>query len=207
MSKSQNDWPASPSLPTRIIKPVDGVSLRIVDDNNVADIFTYLVRQFDSRVESVAKGADDWGFSYRANVNSPDELSNHASGTAIDLNATKHPNAVATEKTYTTQQISQVHQILAELGGVVRWGGDYQHTVDAMHFEINVSPGSLLLTQIAAKLPYVIQGSFPIKRNIDAIAREVIAGKWGNGDDRKKRLTAAGYNAGQIQIRVNEILG
>lgn len=38
------------------------------------------------------------------------------------------------------------------------------------------------------------------------IAYEVIAGKWGNGDDRKNRLVAAGYNYTNIQQLVNEIL-
>ena len=43
-------------------------------------------------------------------------------------------------------------------------------------------------------------------KNVDEIAREVIAGKWGNGDDRKQKLTAAGYDASAVQNRVNEIL-
>lgn len=38
------------------------------------------------------------------------------------------------------------------------------------------------------------------------IAREVIAGEWGNGDDRKKKLTAAGYNYTEIQKEVNKLL-
>jgi len=41
---------------------------------------------------------------------------------------------------------------------------------------------------------------------IDAIADEVILGKWGVGDDRKKRLAAAGYDAAAVQARVNETL-
>jgi hypothetical protein len=44
------------------------------------------------------------------------------------------------------------------------------------------------------------------KKDVDTIAREVIAGKWGNGDDRKKRLAAAGYNPTEVQTRVNAIL-
>ena len=44
------------------------------------------------------------------------------------------------------------------------------------------------------------------KKTTDEIAKEVIAGKWGNGTDRKNRLTAAGYNASEVQKRVNEIL-
>ena len=45
------------------------------------------------------------------------------------------------------------------------------------------------------------------KKTTDELAREVIAGKWGNGDERKSRLTAAGYDYNAIQNRVNEILG
>lgn len=43
----------------------------------------------------------------------------------------------------------------------------------------------------------------PAKKSNDQIADEVIAGKWGNGADRKKRLTDAGYDYGVIQDIVN----
>ena len=44
-------------------------------------------------------------------------------------------------------------------------------------------------------------------KSIDELAREVIQGKWGNGQDRKKRLTAAGYDYYAVQNRVNQMLG
>lgn len=44
-------------------------------------------------------------------------------------------------------------------------------------------------------------------KSIDTLAKEVIRGDWGNGTDRKKRLTAAGYNYDAVQNRVNQILG
>ena len=43
-------------------------------------------------------------------------------------------------------------------------------------------------------------------KSIDVIAKEVIKGLWGNGNERKTRLTAAGYNYNEIQKRVNELL-
>jgi hypothetical protein len=46
----------------------------------------------------------------------------------------------------------------------------------------------------------------PTTKSVDVIAQEVIAGKWGSGTDRKKRLTNAGYDYGVVQKRVNEIL-
>ena len=43
------------------------------------------------------------------------------------------------------------------------------------------------------------------KKSVDEIAREVICGAWGNGADRKNRLTAAGYDYSAVQKRVNEL--
>ena len=47
--------------------------------------------------------------------------------------------------------------------------------------------------------------SEPVK-SIDKVAQEVIDGKWGNGEDRKTKLTAAGYNYSEVQARVNELM-
>jgi hypothetical protein len=44
-------------------------------------------------------------------------------------------------------------------------------------------------------------------RSIAAIAQEVLEGKWGNGDDRRVRLTNAGYNYEAVQTEVNRRLG
>lgn len=44
------------------------------------------------------------------------------------------------------------------------------------------------------------------KKTIEELAREVIAGKWGNGPDRKKKLAAAGYDYYAVQKKVNALL-
>lgn len=44
------------------------------------------------------------------------------------------------------------------------------------------------------------------KKSIDEVAKEVIHGDWGNGEDRRNRLTNAGYNASEVQAKVNEML-
>lgn len=41
---------------------------------------------------------------------------------------------------------------------------------------------------------------------ITTIAQEVIAGLWGNGAERRARLTEAGYNYSMVQARINELL-
>lgn len=44
------------------------------------------------------------------------------------------------------------------------------------------------------------------KKSVETIAREVIQGKWGNGAERKQKLTEAGYDYSVVQKRVNELL-
>ncbi len=47
----------------------------------------------------------------------------------------------------------------------------------------------------------------PSRKTTEEIAREVIAGKWGNNPERRKRLEEAGYDYQEIQDKVNELLG
>lgn len=44
------------------------------------------------------------------------------------------------------------------------------------------------------------------KKSVDAIAREVIHGKWGNGTERRQKLIVAGYDYSAVQKRINELL-
>lgn len=45
------------------------------------------------------------------------------------------------------------------------------------------------------------------KKSVDEIAKEVLAGKWGNGAERKRKLTQAGYNYAEVQAKVNALSG
>ena len=60
--------------------------------------------------------------------------------------------------------------------------------------------GDICFVDYAAKSPN------KQKKSVDELAHEVLDGKWGNGDERKKRLTDAGYDYYSVQKRVNEIL-
>ena len=51
-----------------------------------------------------------------------------------------------------------------------------------------------------------VETSSDSKKSINEVAREVIAGKWGNGDARKKKLIAAGYDYIAVQKEVNRLL-
>ncbi len=61
--------------------------------------------------------------------------------------------------------------------------------------------------KVQAEVNKLVNGTTaPAKKSNEEIAREVIAGKWGNGADRKKRLTDAGYNYSAIQKIVNKLI-
>lgn len=49
-------------------------------------------------------------------------------------------------------------------------------------------------------------GASSARKSVEAVAREVIAGAWGNGVERVARLTKAGYDASAVQKKVNELL-
>jgi soluble lytic murein transglycosylase-like protein len=64
----------------------------------------------------------------------------------------------------------------------------------------------LFLIFIVYALCTTVWGQSEPKTDVYAIANEVIAGKWGNGLERKEALTHAGYNPKEVQTLVNNIL-
>lgn len=50
-------------------------------------------------------------------------------------------------------------------------------------------------------------GMIQVGHSVEELAKEVWAGKWGSGQDRINRLTAAGYDASAVQKKVNELYG
>lgn len=56
------------------------------------------------------------------------------------------------------------------------------------------------------KLKYIDYTVEKPKKSVDVIAQEVLDGKWGNGQSRVDALTKAGYNASEVQKKVNELI-
>ena len=85
----------------------------------------------------------------------------------------------------------------------------WQHTskgsVDGIdgNVDMNIMYNSIFAAEQPKPAP---QPAAPTKKSNEEIAREVIAGKWGNGTDRKNRLTAAGYSYAAVQAIVNKMV-
>ena len=93
----------------------------------------------------------------------------------------------------------------ASTGRLNGWGGNLDLNIAYMtrdQWAKYVNPGGK-----PAAAPAPSKPSAPAKKSEDTIAAEVIAGKWGNGQDRVNRLKKAGYNPATIQAKVNARLG
>ena len=136
MAVSQNGYTANdPSKVSSRLVP--GTTRRLTVRNGPAgDLLLWVAAQFDKLVEDIEQGIlDDWGYAERP-IRGGTELSNHASGTAIDLNATSHPLATDPPANFSKAEIDAIHAIVGRTQGCVRWGGDYSGRKDGMHFEI-----------------------------------------------------------------------
>ncbi|CAN7576106.1 peptidoglycan-binding protein [Terrabacter sp. LjRoot27] len=147
---SQNGWPAgsSSTVPLGTLSVGAATFPAGVRRGDVHIVLGYVARRFDNEVEALVKGWC-WGHSYRP-ISGSTTLSNHSSGTAIDLNAPRHP--LGKSGTFTATQRSHIRSILGSCNGVVRWGGDYSGRKDEMHFEINVRPGDARLAALAKRI-------------------------------------------------------
>lgn len=141
MASSQNGWPASDEPRTIGVESyqIPGTKIKIRCAKKVAPLLVNFCAEFHDQIEKIDGGQlDDWGYNYRA-IRGQEEagnLSNHSSGTAVDLNATKH--ALGKRNTFTDEQEIKIRALAAKYG--LRWGGDYKNRADEMHFEINLTP-------------------------------------------------------------------
>lgn len=134
MPTSQNGWKANErGLCTWYHIPGTNVEL-LLRKGPAGEALAEFARAFHKHVEPI-RDPGCWSYASRTIRGSSSTLSNHASGTAIDLNAPRHP--LGKRGTFTPAQRAQLRQLLNAAGGAIRWGGDYTGRADEMHFEVN----------------------------------------------------------------------
>ena len=138
MQTSYNGWPASKEQAEIGVKPfkVEGTSLKIRCAEKVAPLLINFAKEFNELIEPIEGGTfDDWGYAYRDVRGVVGKLSTHASGTAIDLNATKHPLGKA--GTFPAEKVPMIQALTKKYG--LNWGGNWTRK-DEMHWEIAQDP-------------------------------------------------------------------
>jgi len=139
LGTSQNGWPAHPD--PEVVKLVrmtiplrSGKSVALPLRAETAPALVEMVRWWDANVEPVNPG-DTGSYNYRK-IQGYSYLSNHASGTAIDINGSRHK--LGARGTVSLAQAAAITAKAKSLG--LKWGGTYKYRADEMHFEINTSP-------------------------------------------------------------------
>lgn len=176
MLYSQNGYSANNSSMMATFT-VPGTSVKIaLRKGDVSVLLLYVAEQFDKTVEKLRQ-KDCGGYNPRLVRGSASVLSNHASGSAEDLNWQLH--ARGKHGTFSATKVKAIRKILAFCGGAVRWGGDYKSaTVDEMHFEVIGSPARV--AQVADKIRAWRAGS-SIAKVAAAAAKATKAPSWPKG--------------------------
>ena len=144
IEKSQNGWAASKDPAAINIKqfPVAGTNIKLRCAAECGALLAAFAAEFHATVEPIDVGTlDDWGYAYRPVRGETTGLSNHSSGTAIDINASKHPLGKA--NTFTVLQEVTLQALVKKYG--LRWGGNYKSRLDAMHYEVIETPAQVKL--------------------------------------------------------------
>ena len=138
MLTSYNGWPASKDQAEINVKPypVKGTNLKIRCAAGAGELLAAFAAEFHALIEPIDEGKlDDWAYAFRMVRGTTDKLSCHSSGTAIDLNATKH--ALGKIGTFPAEKVPMIRALAKKYG--LTWGGDYRNRKDEMHFEVAIS--------------------------------------------------------------------
>lgn len=102
-------------------------------------------------------------------------------------------------------------KVTANLGGDTSPATDHLYRVQVGAYKSKANADNMMAklkaTGFDAFITTESDASVSTLKSIDEIAREVIRGDWGNGADRRNRLTSAGYDYASVQAKVNELLG
>jgi len=149
MAKSLNGWPVlTPGSKLLRTATVPGTTRRITMRADILPLFLALAHDYDEWLRAIDKGAvDDGGYAYRA-ARAASDFSNHASGTALDINWSKegaqgsNAGKVFFSDPANRKDVERIKDVYA----VVDHGGDWR-AKDYMHWEI--SPGVKLAAVLA----------------------------------------------------------
>lgn len=148
MAASQNGWSANDRT---VIASYDLPGGRVALRRGPAgQVLAYVGRRWHTEVEAL-QWPGCWGYAERP-IRGGTALSNHASGTALDLCAPRHPLGTNPAANFSAGQIAAVHRIVGDCGGLIRWGGDYTGRKDGMHVEVNDGVTEAQLAALWARL-------------------------------------------------------
>lgn len=151
IGKSQNGWPASPRPSdidiVTVAIPLSRGTKSVQLARSAAPALVEMAKWWDRYIEPIDT---IYGYNYREirGYEGTGILSNHSSGTCLDIDAAKYP--LGAENTVSTATAIAIAAKAASLG--LRWGGSYSGRKDAMHVEVIFSPALNTLATTGVKV-------------------------------------------------------
>ena len=175
MATSQNGWPIverdrCDQGPFHGVRFPNGILA-----GPVATVARWQLDRYVATVEPLIAGAC-WGWFVKP-IEGSQVASNHGSATAWDINATRHVMGRPASASMTARQITACRAIVAQSGGVLRWGGDYRTRPDPMHWEtIGDRPA---VAAFARQLEATVTAPTPEQNAAAAAGRDIDPGPGG----------------------------
>lgn len=155
MPVSINGWPVIKSYGSKQLKSgvVPGTKVKLLLRKEVLPLFLALAKEYHETIAPLDnKTQDDWSYNYRksrANSN----WSNHASGTAVDLNSSKEGSQSQSNRKYWAEpDKAKAVKKLKRVYSIMNWGGDWTSFYDPMHWELKAGTSVSDVARLIKKL-------------------------------------------------------
>jgi hypothetical protein len=193
MPVSINGWPVLPTNSSKLKTfTIPGTNRKITLRADIAPILLALAAEYDKKIASVDGGTfDDWGYAYRG-ANASSKWSDHSSGTAMDLNATKEGRMGSgpyswwkNYNRYLKAKALKAKYACVIWGGSTQLGGDYRQMRywDWMHWAI--APGTSL---------------YEVQRNINRLGIKSNGYLWGTRPTVSTAKVQPGMKNSQVMV-------
>lgn len=127
--------------------------------------------------------------------------------------AIKNVNSFMSKYNFNQNQFDALVSFAFNVGSIIQLTASGTRTLEQISSKItayNKSGGrviaGLVKRRAKEKELFDTPTSTAVKKSNEEIAKEVVTGKWGNGNTRKTALTKAGYDYKTIQTLVNKLL-
>ena len=154
MTSTLNGW----AYPAKrlVTKQVPGTKRNLTLNYECAPLLLALASDYSRTVRAIDQGpVDDAGYCDRDARAAKGNKSNHANGTAMDLNWSEEgaQNSAWGKKFFSTLKAkAAVAVIKKRYGSCVQWGGDWNSFKDYMHWEIKPGVSPAMVADLTKKL-------------------------------------------------------
>lgn len=199
MTVSYNGWSASPSSSSIGITKyrIPGTSETIWLRRSAAPILLWAMDYWNRNIEPIqGRQLDDWGYAYRA-TRGGGSISNHASGTAVDINALQYPRGRANMSAVKVMKVRAMVRRINQAAGktLIKWGGEWSGAYkDQMHLELGPGTNATDVQRAVralSDLPNIYQAN--VRR---AMKATTVRGRWSAKTSiarLQRRLVAKGH--------------